>query len=271
MKLNPKKIKHKLEYIPRWVWYLSALCTMGPIGILAVYLVFHVLEKMIQDEEDTNPAAKADKGSPFTYEDEDCTVTSEEEMERRRQNAQASAQKAKKQKADEPAAGEDSVADVINQGREALLRIRHANDLIPDPLLSAQIDSIETSCRQILSLLEQRPELLPQLRTFLRYYLPTTLRLLDARAKLESTANTPKAREVRQRISDALGVIDKAFLKQLEALDEYRFIDLESEMDALRDMMRADGLISEDDAAKQENDPFADVLSQKYGKPLGGR
>lgn len=84
-------------------------------------------------------------------------------------------------------------------------RIRRANDLIPDPELSAQIDSIENSCGQILSILEQRPQLLSQLRTFLRYYLPTTLRLLEARAKLENSADTPKAREVRSRISIAVG------------------------------------------------------------------
>ena len=54
-------------------------------------------------------------------------------------------------------------------------------------------------------------------------------------------------------------MIDKAFLKQVEALDEYRFIDLESEMDVLRDMLRSDGLLDEE----KEDDPFAQVLSQR--------
>ena len=65
--------------------------------------------------------------------------------------------------------------------------------------------------------------------------------------KLDKNASTPKAREVRTRISEALAVVDKAFLKQVEALDEYRFIDLESEMDVLRDMLRADGLTDEEE------------------------
>ena len=147
--------------------------------------------------------------------------------------------------------------------------IRHANDLIPDPELSAQIDSIENSCGQILSILEQRPQLLSQLRTFLRYYLPTTLRLLEARAKLEKSANTPKAREVRARISQAVGEIDTAFRKQVEALDEYRFIDLESEMDVMRDMLKSDGLIDEDE--QKDDDPFADVLKNRNDRntPMG--
>ena len=164
---------------------------------------------------------------------------------------------------------DDEVSEVIREGRAAMRRIRHANDLIPDPELSAQIDSIENSCGQILSILEQRPQLLSQLRTFLRYYLPTTLRLLEARAKLEKSANTPKAREVRARISQAVGEIDTAFRKQVEALDEYRFIDLESEMDVMRDMLKSDGLIDEDE--QKDDDPFADVLKNRNDRntPMG--
>ena len=74
---------------------------------------------------------------------------------------------------------------------------------------------------------------------------------------------------MRTRISEALGVIDKAFQRQVEALDEYRFIDLESEMDVLRDMLRSDGLV---DDAQREEDPFADVLGKKQqtGTPMAG-
>ena len=64
---------------------------------------------------------------------------------------------------------------------------------------------------------------------------------------------------MRQRISEAVGEIDKAFLKQAEALDAYRFLDLESEMDVLLDMLRADGLVDDED--KEQDDPFASVLS----------
>ena len=75
---------------------------------------------------------------------------------------------------------------------------------------------------------------------------------------------------MRTRISEALGVIDKAFQRQVEALDEYRFIDLESEMDVLRDMLRSDGLVDDEQAA--EDDPFAGVLGKKQqtGTPMAG-
>ena len=294
--MKAKRLLKKLNYLPRWAWYLASLCVGGPVGPFVVYLMFHVLQKAAEDEVDEARAdfdwnVDIDEGGVHvrrerssgrsrsrsgSYQDEECTVTGDEDVTASWEKTEASARRARAQNArpaqsarpaqtDRQASAQetadaagDECSAVIREGREALRSIRHANDLIPDPALSAQIDSIEQSCSQILSILEQRPTLLPQLRTFLRYYLPTTLKLLDARARLEHTANTPKAREVRTRISEALGVIDKAFQRQVEALDEYRFIDLESEMDVLRDMLRSDGLVDDE----QEADPFADVLGR---------
>ena len=255
--MNAKKILRTLGYLPKWAWYLLSFFVAGPFGILAVYLTFHVLNKMAKDQEaDAQEARRSNAGT--TYEDAECTVTSDEEIERRWQQTQASAARAQAA-ASQPIMGENAdVEEVIRAGYDAMRRIRQANDIIEDEALSAQIDSIENSCSQILSILAQREQLLPQLRTFLRYYLPTTLKLLEARARLEDSARTPKAREVRARISEAVGAIDKAFLKQVDALDAYRFIDLESEMDVLRDMLKADGLIDEE----KDDDPFSGVMGR---------
>lgn len=285
---NAKKLRRKLDYLPSWAWYVLSLCIAGPVGPVVVYLLFYALDKAVKEENeserngtDWNVDIDRDgihvrgrnRNRGNAYADEDCTVTDDDDINRRWTQTEASAEHARREAAENaqpaPEAGDtDDVAAVIREGRDAMRRIRRANDLIPDPELSAQIDSIENSCGQILSILEQRPQLLSQLRTFLRYYLPTTLRLLEARAKLENSADTPKAREVRSRISIAVGEIDKAFRKQVEALDEYRFIDLESEMDVLRDMLKSDGLIDENETA--EDDPFADVLKNRNGqnKPM---
>ena len=257
---NADKILRKLDYVPRWVWYVGSMFIAGPIGLLVVYVVFHVLTKAAEDERRENSAFNRARRTADAYREQEYTVMDEDEVNRRWSDVEYSAGQAHntaKPQEEELNFDVDDVKAVIREGGIALHRIRRANDLIPDPELSAIIDSIENSCQQILSILEQRPQLLSQLRTFLRYYLPATLRLLDARAQLESNANTPKAREVRGRISEAVSTIDKAFRKQVEALDEYRFIDLESEMDVLNDMLKADGLIDEE----KEKDPFADVLS----------
>ena len=52
------------------------------------------------------------------------------------------------------------VGEVIRAGRDAMRRIRAAKDIIADEALSAQIDDIEATCRQILVRLEEQPGIL---------------------------------------------------------------------------------------------------------------
>ena len=144
-----------------------------------------------------------------------------------------------------PKSGDAAVDALIAEARAQLTEIRRANDIIAEPQLSAQIDDIEATCRQLLSRLEEQPQMLSSLRTFLRYYLPTTLKLLNARAALEGEIASGRSAAIASRIRDAMAQVQSALHKQLDALNEYRFINLESEMDALADMLKSDGLTAD--------------------------
>ena len=164
-----------------------------------------------------------------------------------------------------PQSGNAEVDALIAEARGQLDAIARTNDVIAEEALSAQIADIESTCRTILDRLEEQPNMLSSLRTFLRYYLPATLKLLEARAKLEDEENA----QIAGKIRDAMAQVQKAFHKQLDALNEFRFISLESEMDVLADMLRSDGLLDRenDGAAAAEPtdgkaDPFAGLFSQ---------
>ena len=245
-----RKIRKSLEILPKWVYYLGSLFIAGPLGPIIIYTLFYVLKKIENlDEEDSGESysyqRETRRAEPHTVVGEDYVVTSEPTEEKTEAKRGGYGNKAKTEEEEELAFDSENVDEIIRQGHIALKQIRAANVKIPDAQLSAQIDSIENSCRQILETLEQRPEILPQLRTFLRYYLPTTLKLLKVRAKLDRATYSPKAREVKNRVSSALGEIDQAFKNQVAALDEYSFVDLESEMDVLKDMLKADGLLDD--------------------------
>ena len=167
-----------------------------------------------------------------------------------------------------PKSGNAEVDALIREARAQLNQIAAANDTIADPKLSAQIEDIESTCRVILQRLEEQPNMLSSLRTFLRYYLPATLKLLNARAQLESEVNAGSSRNIASHISDAVSAVQSAFHKQLDALNEFRFINLESEMDVLTDMLKSDGLTADSDtftdtkATPQEDDPFASLFAK---------
>ncbi|MFR1593043.1 MAG: hypothetical protein ACLSVU_05960, partial [Christensenellales bacterium] len=156
---NARRLLRKLDYLPRWAWYMLSLFIGGPIGPFVVYLVFHVLTKAADDEETEQDSV--DWGASYdrsgrTYADADCTVTDDAEIEDAWQKTESSASRARREA--QPAentqtdSADDEVSEVIREGRAAMRRIRHANDLIPDQELSAQIDSIENSCGQNLSI-----------------------------------------------------------------------------------------------------------------------
>ena len=156
---------------------------------------------------------------------------------------------------------------LIAEARSQLSAIRAANDAIAEPALSAQIDDIEATCRTILMRLEEQPQMLSSLRTFLRYYLPTAMKLLEARAKIEREVEAGASADFAARVRSAMEDVRTAFHKQLEALNEFRFISLESEMDALSAMLRSEGLTEQagDGMPVQkegEEDPFAGLFAQ---------
>ena len=165
-----------------------------------------------------------------------------------------------------PQSGNAEVDALIEEARAQLDDIARANDAIAEDVLSAQIVDIENTCRKILERLEEQPNMLASLRTFLRYYLPATLKLLQARAGLEGEVG--ENAQIAQKIREAMGQVQTALHKQLDALDEFRFINLESEMDVLSDMLRSDGLIGRqepgtDNAKEEQDDPFAGLFSQE--------
>ena len=164
-----------------------------------------------------------------------------------------------------PRSGNAEVDELIAEARAQLDAIARANDAIAEDVLSAQIEDIENTCRTILARLEEQPNMLSSLRTFLRYYLPTTLKLLQSRAALEGEGG--ENMQIAGRIREAMAQVQTAFHQQLDALDEFRFINLESEMDVLTDMLRSDGLLAAERevsaAQNEEEDPFSGLFSQE--------
>ena len=166
-----------------------------------------------------------------------------------------------------PRSGNAEVDALIAEARGQLAAIARANDAIAERELSAQIEDIETTCRTILQRLEEQPDMLSSLRTFLRYYLPATLKLLEARAKLEHEVNAGGSTQIAQKIRTAMAQVQTAFHKQLDALNDFRFINLESEMDVLSEMLASDGLTAEEkDGAPaqqtEQDDPFAGLFDR---------
>ena len=136
-----------------------------------------------------------------------------------------------------------------NEGYAGALRaIRSANDRIADAVLSEKIDHLETVADKIFREVEEHPEKQQQAATFLNYYLPTTLKLLDSYAKFEEAGiegeNLSRAQE---RIEETMDALIKGFDKQLDDLYRNEAMDIDSDIRVMENMLRRDTASVEDD------------------------
>ncbi len=124
-----------------------------------------------------------------------------------------------------------------------LAEIRQVNDAIAQPELSAKIDRIEDITRKIFRMLKEDPGREQQLRSFLNYYLPTTLKILRAYASLESQGvEGENITAAKERIEGMMDKVVDGFEKQLDRLFEHDAMDITADVKVLEQMLDKDGL-----------------------------
>lgn len=130
---------------------------------------------------------------------------------------------------------------------KTLIRLRELNDAIPDEEMSDRIARLEAVTAKIFAQAESDPEKLPQMRKFLDYYLPTSLKLLEAYAEMDAQGiEGENISESKRRIEQAMGTLVTAFENQLDKLFQSDALDLSADIDVMEKMLQADGLAGED-------------------------
>ena len=99
----------------------------------------------------------------------------------------------------------------------------------------------------IFKTVRENPEKQSKISSFLNYYFPTTLKLLENYAEFEAQAyqgdNVSKSKE---RIEGAADTIIDAYRRQLDSLYLSDSLDVDSDIDVLETMLKRDGLTESD-------------------------
>ncbi len=145
---------------------------------------------------------------------------------------------------EEPA--EETPQQAAAREDDILREIRQVNDEIPDEVMSAKIDRIEEITGKILAYQKSHPNKEGQLRTFLNYYLPTTLKILRAYAQLDAQGiEGENISAAKKRIEDMMDQVVSGFEKQLDKLFQDDAMDITSDVEVLENMLKKDGLSDE--------------------------
>ncbi len=106
----------------------------------------------------------------------------------------------------------------------------------------------------IFNAVRKDPDKQPQISSFLNYYFPTTLKLLDSYADFEEKGfQGDKLSQTKDRIEVTMDTIISAYRKQLDNLYLSDTLDVDTDIDVLETMLKRDGL-SESDFAQIEQE-----------------
>ncbi len=139
--------------------------------------------------------------------------------------------------------GNSELDAVIRQGREAIARMRQLNEQIANEQISSQIDEMEQISTRIFEFLEKEPDKISSVRTFMNYYLPTGIDLLEQYEVMGRQGNAgTNIAETMAKIEDIMDTVVRAFRQELDNLFAGRAMDIAVEIRTLNTMMNEHGL-----------------------------
>ena len=137
----------------------------------------------------------------------------------------------------------DDVKEVLETGNRYILEIRQCNNHIPGLEISQKISRIELIVQKIFQHIEQHPENIPDIRKFMKYYLPTTIKLLKAYKELDQQPiQGENIINSKKEIENTLDTLNFAFEKLLDNLFRDTAWDVSSDVTVLENLLAQDGL-----------------------------
>lgn len=139
--------------------------------------------------------------------------------------------------------GNPDLDALISERDKAVGEMHRLNDSIKDEKISAQIDQLEATTKKITDYVVANPQKLPQIRRFMNYYLPTTLKLLNAYDRMGATGvEGANIDGTMGKIEKMMDTVVLAFDKQLDALFGDEALDISSDITVLENMLAREGL-----------------------------
>lgn len=186
-----------------------------------------------------NPDAEPDDPEMFDYKTVYGDILKKEKEKKSEKSAPSEAEYG--EKSDEKASDKDNFQTIIRE-------IRRLNDEIEDAEVSERIYKIEAHTQNIFDYVTDHPEAMPQIRTFMNYYLPTTLKLLESYSRIERVGVAGEnMQKSKNNIEKTLDLLVIGFEQQVDQLFKNEFIDISSDIAVLEQMMQKDGLDGRND------------------------
>lgn len=146
--------------------------------------------------------------------------------------------------------GNEELDNMLAEGEKAIAEMKALDIAIADEAISAQIVRLQILAQRIFDHVESHPEKLGDIRRFMNYYLPTTLKVLRAYDVLEDQeVEGENITSTMTRVESMMSTIIRAFEKQLDNLFSAEALDISTDMVVMEQMLAREGIT--EDGLKQ--------------------
>ena len=134
----------------------------------------------------------------------------------------------------------DRVLETIRLHVDALHTL---NQDIPDPVLSREMDRMETAGRAIAEEVTRDPAKAPQVDRFARYYLPEVVKIMGAYARMEQGGiRGDNAEQIQSEVRANAATMATAFENQLDGLYSAEAMDISTDIEVLDSILKSQNL-----------------------------
>lgn len=139
----------------------------------------------------------------------------------------------------------------LHEGKVYLEEIQKVQKRIYEPEFSGKLQRLQTVIEQIFQHVRKYPQQIDEIRKFMDYYLPTTLKLVKAYENFSSQPiQGENITQAKKEIEETVGTINEAFERLLDSLYEDVTMDVSTDISVLHTMLAQEGL-TESDFKKQ--------------------
>lgn len=141
---------------------------------------------------------------------------------------------------------ESELQTMITEGSEYIRKLRDLNDRIPGEVISAKLFCLENLLKDIFDSVREHPEQMHRMHKLMNYYLPTTLKLVEAYEEFDRVSSpSEEILKAKAEIENTLDTINQAFRELLNTLFQDAVFDATTDAQVLKTMLAKEGLTRE--------------------------
>jgi len=148
----------------------------------------------------------------------------------------------------------EKVDAIVDEGNRALSEMGRLYQSIKDPVVRGKINEIMRITDKIIQDAIADPSDVPQIKKFMSYYLPTTIKLLNTYDRMgQQGIEGENIDKTMGSINEMLDTAIEAYKKRLDALFADQSLDIETDISVMNTMLEREGLAGSADFKSTSN------------------